>query len=206
MIPTFRVVVEGATAKKSSERLPMLRDRLVAKILRAEAERAHPDAEVLDGIKVYEKLPEADIAEWEARNPGGTRDGLTERADGLYIQRGEIDVMVIERQPGGKAKVTAREEVKTGARDTNADARGQLDDQTRLLRDAAAGKRIVRLEARNRDITSEINLESDATATKSTRGPAGKGFDNSLGISASDLEALCKELLAKAATAEKGHP
>jgi hypothetical protein len=178
----------------------------MAKILRVEAERAHPGAEVIDGVKVYEKLAEANIGEWEARNPGKKPDGLTERSDGLYQQRGEIDVMIIERQPGGKAKMIAREEVKTGARDTNADARGQLDDQTRLLSEATAGKKIVRLEVRNHDITSEIDLESDATASKSTRGPAGKGFDRSLGISASDLEALCKELLANAASAEKGHP
>ena len=30
-----------------------------------------------------------------------------------YMQRGEIDMMVVERQIGGKAKVIAREEIKT---------------------------------------------------------------------------------------------
>jgi hypothetical protein len=44
----------------------------------------------------------------------------------------------------------------------------------------------------------------DAVASKYTRGPAGKGFDKSLGVSASDLEALCKDLLARGVAAAKG--
>jgi hypothetical protein len=55
-----------------------------------------------------------------------------------------------------------------------------------------------------RDITAKIDLASDAAASKSTRGPAGKGFDKSLGATASDLEALCKDLLDKNVAAEKG--
>jgi hypothetical protein len=115
------------------------------------------------------------------------------------IQRkeGKDDAKIIEN-PGGKGSVIAREEIKTGAHDTNADARRQLDDQTSLLSDAAAGKTTIRLEVGNRDITEDIDLASDAAARKSTRGPAGKSFDKSLGVSASDLEALCKELLGKA--------
>ena len=53
---------------------------------------------------------------------------------------------------------------------------------------------------------AQIDLASDATASKSTRGPAGKGFDKSLGVSASDLEALCKELLDQELAAGKGAP
>lgn len=77
-----------------------------------------------DGVAIYEKLPEASMEKWRARNPGKRTDGLTERNDGLYMQRGEIDSMLIERQTSGKAKVVAREEIKTGIQDTNARARG----------------------------------------------------------------------------------
>jgi hypothetical protein len=122
------------------------------------------------------------------------------------MQRGEIDIMVVERLPSGKAKVIAREEIKTGGGDTHAKALTQLDDQTGLLRDGAAGKKVIRLEVGRRDITSEIDLGSDASASKSTRGPAGKKFDESLGIAADDLEALCKELLANKTAAAKGAP
>ena len=204
--PEIRDIVAGKTAKNPNARLAMLRDKLVAKILRSEAEHAHPGTEVLDGVKVYEKLPEANLDEWGAKNPGKKRDGLTDRTDGLYMQRSEIDMMVVEQQQSGKAKVIAREEVKTGVRDTNADARAQLDDQTSLLRDAAAGKKTIRLEVGGRDITGDIDLASDAMASKSTRGPAGKGFEKSLGVSASDLEALCKDLLGKPATTGEGAP
>ncbi|HEY0193445.1 MAG TPA: hypothetical protein VGC42_20150, partial [Kofleriaceae bacterium] len=53
-------------------------------------------------------------------------------------------------------------------------------------------------ELGGRDITPELDLASDELSTKATRGPEGKGFDKSLGISALDLEGLCKELLAEA--------
>jgi hypothetical protein len=197
--PDVRAIVEGTTADTWNERLGMLRDKLVAKLLRVEAEHAHPGAEVIDGVKIYEKLPETSLDEWKANNPGKPTSGLTRREGRLYMQRGEIDMMVVEQQSSGKAKVIAREEIKTGSHDTNARARAQLDDQTGLLRDGASGKRPIRLEVGDRDITGEIDLGSDATARKSTRGPAGKGFDNSLGMSANDLEAMCKDLFAKAA-------
>jgi hypothetical protein len=204
--PDIRPIVEGTTPENWAERIPMLRDKLVAKILRTEAEHAHPGTDVIDGVKIYEKLPEANTDEWIAKNPGKNPGGLTQRADGLYIQRGEIDMMVVDRQSSGQAKVIAREEIKTGGRDTDADARRQLHDQTSLLRDAVAGKKVIRLEVGDRDITAEIDLASDATASKSTRGPAGKGFDKSLGVTAGDLEALCKDLLARSAAAGKGTP
>jgi len=203
--PEVRAIVERPT-KSPNERLPKLRDKLIAKVLRAEAEHAHPGAEVLDGVKIYEKLPEADLAEWRNNNPRKRADGLIERDDGLFAQRGEIDMMVIERQPSGKAKVIAREEIKTGMLDSNADARGQLNDQSTLFRDGAAGKKSIRLEVGERDITAQIDLGSDSPINTTTRGPAGKGFDQSLGVSANDLEKMCKDLLAEASAAGKQSP
>jgi hypothetical protein len=199
--PDIQSLVNRKPVTNPNERLPAFRDKLVAKILRAEAEQAHPGAKVIDSVKIYEKLPETSIDEWRSKNPNKPTRGLTERDDGLYIQRGEIDMMVVEPQPAGKAKVTAREEVKTGVRDTNADARKQIAEQAGLLRDAAAGNKAIRLEVGGNDITGQIDLASDAAASKSTRGPAGKGFDKSLGVSATDLESLCKELLANQSAA-----
>jgi hypothetical protein len=43
-------------------------------------------------------------------------------------------------------------------------------------------------------------------ASKSTCGPAGKGFDQSLGVSANDLETLCKDLLGKSIETGRGTP
>jgi hypothetical protein len=245
------------------------------------------------------EVARSEQGEWHANNPGKEAGGLTSREGALYIQRGEIDMMMVERQPNGKAKIirssrarksgnqdggsrhqrcrtrttrrasllrdgaagrrTIRIEVgdrditgeidpesdaaastysirpdantesledaevvseskygwqfleqavtliKTGVRDTNADARGQIADQSNLLSDGAAGKKLIRLEVGGRDITAELDLASDASASKSTRGPTGKGFDKSLGVSASDLEVMCKDLLANT-DATKGGP
>jgi hypothetical protein len=85
-------------------------------------------------------------------------------------------MMVVERQASGKAKVIAREEVKTGGRDTNADARGQLDDQTGILRDAAAGKKTIRLEVGDRDIIS-VALAGGSGEIRPTRSSSEPGLD-----------------------------
>jgi hypothetical protein len=204
-----RSIINGTTSLNRSERVSMLRDKFVAKILRGEAERVHPGAEVFDGVKIYERVSPVAGAESHIEDPGPDSAGLTIRDGKPYMQRGEIDMMIVERQPSGRAKIVSREEIKTGARDTNADARRQLNEQTKLFRDAASGgtgQRAILLEFNGKDITDDIDMVSDALATKTTRGPAGKAFDNSLGVSASDLEALCKELLFEGLGTGKGIP
>jgi len=57
----------------------------------------------------------------------------------------------------------------------------------------------IRLELNGKNITPEIDLASDSSATKATRGPSDKGFDESLGITAADLERLVKSLVDAAA-------
>jgi hypothetical protein len=122
----------------------------------------------------------------------------------IYTQRGELDMMMIERtSDGAKAKIVSREEIKTGVVDTDARAKSQLRAQSELLKDGASGAKKLRLEVGGRDITDELDLASDAFASKSSRGPAGKGFDHSLGATASDLEALCNDLLKSNPVPEK---
>jgi hypothetical protein len=202
--PEIRAIVDDVS-KQPKDKLPILRDKLMAKILKAEAQAANPGAEVIDGVKVYEKVSEAALEEWKVKHPGGKIDGFTPRPDGLYMQRGEVDMMVVERDPAsGKAKIISREEIKTGNRDTHADARSQLDAQSDLLREGASGAKKIRLERGGRDIANELELASDANAMKSTRGLAGKGFDKSLGATAGDLENLCKDLLKNSPTPRTG--
>lgn len=204
--PDIVEIISGTTSKNRRDRIAMLRDGLISKILRAEAAQAHPGAEVLTGIKLYEKLPEANLDEWGANHRGDKKDGLTERNDGLYVQRGEIDIMIIERQSEGKATIVSREEVKTGTLDSHSDARDQITAQTKLLHEAATSRTTIRLEVAGRDITSELDIASDATAKKTTRGPAGKGFNKSLGVTGSNLEALVKELLGDELSRRLGVP
>lgn len=199
------VLVKGMTAKNRATVVEKVRDKVMAKIVAqevlAKAKADHPKAEERSGIKIYEKQPETTVKEWLDNHPVKPGDdphkagaGLAPRPDGLYMQRGEIDLMIIVPKPGAKAEIIYREEIKTGTRDTGADAQDQLDNATRLL--AAGGSGKIRLEMDGKDITGEIDLASDAGATKATRGPAGKpGFDESLGATAGDLERLVKDLL-----------
>lgn len=200
-------IVEGLPTKGKTTTVSDLRDYVMSKIIAQEAQaRARvtdPSAEVLTGVKVYEKQAEASIAEWvanrtEAGKPPPKTDGLTMREDGLYMQRREIDVMVIVRQEGGKATITHREEIKTGQRDTRADALDQLNKIGGHLAQGEAGG--IRLEHGGKNITAEIDMSTDAAATKATRGPSDKDFDENLGITGGDLERLIKSLLTEATT------
>ena len=67
--PEIRAIVDDAS-KKPRDKIPALRDKLMARLLEVEAQAAHPNAQVFDGVKIYEKLPETTFAEWEANHPG----------------------------------------------------------------------------------------------------------------------------------------
>jgi hypothetical protein len=204
--PDVHAIIEGTTVQNWKDRISMLRDKLMSRILRSEAQQRHPGYDVVDGAKIYERVSNGTLEQWRHANPGQDARGLTDRADGLFMQRGEIDLMILERQAGKKAKIIEREEIKTGIRDKNADARSQLLEQASILSEAAAGRRQLRIEVEGQDITNEIDLATDAMAGKHTRGPAGKGFDRSLGATANDLEAVCKDLLPNPTTERKIDP
>lgn len=204
--PAVQDIVDATTPTNLSSQVPRLRDAIMADILRAETQAANPGREVLVNVKIFEKQPEATLADWRAKNPGKAADGYTQRDDGLYKQVGELDQLVIERQPAGAAKVIAREEIKTGVRDTPGDANQQLADQARLLAEGAQSPGKIRLEQGGVDITQQIDLASDATSTKSSRGPSDKNFTLSLGVTSGDLEALCKEILREAVAKKSAQP
>lgn len=196
--PEVRAILEGPGALK--DRLPKLRDKVMAKVLKAEAQAAHPTGEVLESVKIYEKQAEKSIEEWRNNHPKPDGSppsirGLVTRDGALYLQRGEMDIMIIERSAaGGKAKIVEREEIKTGIDDTPADAAAQLKEQDALLSAGAQGQTEIRLESRSKNITAEIDLASDASAIKKSRGPSNRKFDRSLEITAVDLENLIKAL------------
>lgn len=193
--PEVRAILSNS--KTPRDKLSDLRDKVMAKVLKAEAQAAHPDAEVLDGVKIYEKQAEKTIAEWRKNHPDHDGGGLKLFDDGLYLQRQEMDIVIIKRAPGGgRAKIVEHEEVKTGLRDTHADAFAQLTAQRKWLSAGASGEAKIRLERNETDVTGAIDLASFASAEKATRGPANRKFDRSLEITAADLEALVKELLA----------
>lgn len=200
--PDIVKIIDALPEQGRSVTVAALRDAVMSKILAGEAvaraRATDPSAEVLTGIKIYQRQSEQSVNEWLTNNPGRAPDGLTLRVDGLYMQRGEIDVLVVVRESGGKWRIVSREEIKTGNRDTNADAARQVEQTGSLLAQDATGG--IRLELGGKDITSEINMASDAAAHKATRGPSDKQFDESLGITAGDLERLVKSLIVENAT------
>jgi hypothetical protein len=164
-----------------------LRSRLMAEIVEAETAAAYPDAEVLRDVEVW---VEQELAVEGARlmeTPNGRRPHLTAT---------DIDVLVVQRPvAGGKARIVHREEIKTGRKDQPTKAKTQLETGANALAGAARGERGVRLVLDDIDITDTIDLSTVADSTAATRGPAGKGFDRSLGITADDLLNLVEDLV-----------
>jgi hypothetical protein len=73
--PDVRTILEGVNPTNRIERIRMLRDKLVARILHREIEHRYPDAEVLDGVTILEKLPEASVDAWKRSTRARKRVG-----------------------------------------------------------------------------------------------------------------------------------
>ena len=113
-----------------------------------------------------------------------------------YLKVTDIDVLVIERPPdGGKARIVHREEVKTCVTDQPIPAKRQLDKGAQAIASATRGGSSIRLRAGAVDVTDQIDLSTVEQSTAVTRGTSGKGFDESLGITADDLKRLVEELV-----------
>jgi hypothetical protein len=164
-----------------------IRSRLMSEILESETAAAYPTAQVLRDVEVW---VEQDVAGRGARimeTPSGPRPHLTAT---------DIDVLVVERPAdGGKARIVHREEIKTGRNDQPTKAKGQLETGANAISTAARGGRPIRLVAGGVDITDGIDMSTVDASTAATRGPAGKGFDRSLGITADDLLRLVEDLV-----------
>ncbi|ATB29759.1 hypothetical protein [Melittangium boletus] len=141
-------------------------------------------------------------ADFAAKNDGKVFEGAFPKYGKVYIKVGEIDLLLVEEQPSGKARIRYREEVKSGAGDTPGKAQKQLDEVGRLFEKAAAGDETIRFELPDGvDITKQLDLASDAAALKKHRGPVPVGdpknqkrYNESLGLTESDLKNLATKL------------
>jgi hypothetical protein len=171
--------------------------------LQAEANTLrYPGSRVLRDVKVLEMQRSMTVDDFNALPPDAKKHGLTLRTgvDGIkrvYREMTDIDALVVETPTdGGKAKILRFEQQKAGTRDTHADAKSQNDMAVREFDGAVAGAKELRLELKRRvDISEQIDLTSASQASKVTVGPAGKEFNESLDITAPDLERLVKELV-----------
>lgn len=187
-----------------------LRSRLISDIIGDEIALAYPGKEVLRDVKISEQRPGGSIEDYMKHHTQadgktsarGLREIETAGGKRVYLDRTDIDVMVVERGPDGRLRIVHREEIKSGHGDQatgsakRPGAKEQLGTGKQLLSDAAQGKTKIRMELGGVDITDQFDLSSVDSSTGATRGPAGKtGFDQSLGATAADLKAMIEELI-----------
>lgn len=99
------------------------------------------------------------------------------------------------------------EEIKSGARDQPTEAADEQAEMLRLARTAGSGQ--VRLVRRNplRDVSAEYDLTSLdrlTPADRPTRGPAGRGFDQHLPLSADELAQVTDLFIERQRAASRG--
>jgi hypothetical protein len=181
-----------------------IRTVIVSELRAKEVAARYPNVKVLREVKIWEEQKQLPLDELD-RLPESKKRGLTRRTDAdgetrVYKNVTDIDLFLVEDLSGsGKAKILRFEQQKTGANDTPAAAKAQNDISTNKLEEARSGATRIRLELEDKvDMIEKIDLESAAGAAKVTVGPAEKSFDESLGITAPDLERLMKSLVADA--------
>ncbi len=168
-----------------------LRTVLISEVRTAEALAAHPDKQILNDVKVLE-LTEMSLDEFSSL-PRQRKHGLMVRDGRIFREVTDIDALWLEPIQGGPSRIARMEQQKTGKGDTHADAARQNSNAMSAMSDPGR----IRLEVDGRDITKTIDLTTASTAEQVTAGPALKQFDESLGITATDLERLVRDLLAE---------
>jgi hypothetical protein len=127
---------------------------------------------------------------------------LIDTADGprIFIEVTDLDFLVTEHNGGnGRDRMIHAEEVKAGGGETHDGARSQQDAAFDAVREAArGGRKVMLLEGSKgawKDVTGDFDLSSLARENMKTRGPEGRGFDESLGMSPDDLDAMVANLI-----------
>jgi Holliday junction resolvase-like predicted endonuclease len=147
--------------------------------------------------------PEATAEEWAANHPG--KEGMMVIDGRPCLKAGDFDVLAAVPGASGPARVVHHEEVKAGS-DRPQTARDQLDNVRDAVAKAARGEAVVHLMIGKTDVTGRFDLASVNGATSKTRGVAEKQFEESLGLTAKDLEALTKDLIRLEQTSRAGAP
>jgi hypothetical protein len=194
--PDIRELLANMTEQNAARTAERIRSHIAVEIAAREAKADFPGKEILRSVKIYVEQPEATSAEWKAKHQG--HKGVIRERDGhVQLLSTEIDLLVIERQPSGKARIVHREEVKAGASDSPTDADHQVKKGGQRLEEGGSGAAKIILEHNGKDISNEIDMASVKGSTGVARGPAGKGYkDADLGVRAEDLQKIVDELIA----------
>lgn len=163
---------------------------------------------VVREIKGFER-----IADWQAAEKAAGRldEASASRAAAKMFEHNgkvweaiaEADAVITRPGESGKSRIVEVQEAKTGAGDRPASAMEQVNKFVSGLEEVAAGRRTVRIFERpgknelGRERTGDFDLSDVGSARKSTMGPSGKSFTESLPYDVSVLELLAESLVRK---------
>ncbi len=180
------------------ELVAKVRDRVMSIFLADEARKQlGPNQDVVRDTLLLQKTQEKTAVEWRANHPGEDAKFQRRGAD-LFIEVGDIDMMIVARDPADPSKpatIEKRKEIKTGDNDMQSEAEKQLENQKRALADDPARLRFE--DRKGADITGQLDPASGASSQQATVGPARKdqAFNESLGITSAHLDELISKLV-----------
>lgn len=160
---------------------------------RSELSRGLGEGQRLEGnLEVVEEVPGfATINAWRLAQPEPDTTGTAHLRQGdgvLYRSVAEVDVMVVDAQPGARPRPTLIEEVKTGVGDSPSDAQDQVTNLVQQLARVEAGDATVHIFDKvgktglGAERTAAFDLTDISRVRTQTRGLPGKGFDHVLDL------------------------
>ncbi len=168
------------------------------------AEPGNPEhSQVVSNLAVVKEVPGYEtIDAW--KNATNAKPGdvakMFQGKGKIYQSLGEIDAMLVEEVRWAKPKARVIEEVKTGANDKPGAAKAQVTEKVLpALKKVAAGDPSVKVfelvgkKGLGAEKTGDFDFRGDIKAQ--TRGPAGKGFDKTLGFDPEVLDATAEALI-----------
>lgn len=191
--------------KQGSEGLKALRSLIAVDLARQDLATRFPETDgykIFDGVLLLEEIPGGYTSResFIRDNPQSNTpiQSIIQEGGKLYKRRNDIDLMVQQTTEGGPARVERIEEVKSGNQDQHSKARGQLEQKTLvLLQRIAGGDPTVIMYYQDQNITSSIDASSVSVDKLFTRGPKGKGFQESVGFTSKQMDNLAKQVVAE---------
>jgi hypothetical protein len=198
---------DGKDSRKIATAAKDLRSLVITEIVGNDVQAENKSTKVMREVQVWIEQDEATIVDYKTAHSQEfkkSNPGLKEIGGKVYREMTDMDLVVAAPGPdGGPATVLRREEIKTGS-ESASKAKAQLTDLNSDIRKALSNNKQVKLFKDGDDITSQIDVASIPRSPAETRGPEGRGFDRSLGITLDDLDKLVTELLQHAHAMRKG--
>ena len=157
--------------------------------------------QVLEEVNVAEAVGNYKTkADWRAANPDADDPGLYEANGRIWLQKTDIDVMVVQETSNGY-KTVEIQEVKSGKNDSPGKARGQSNNGKDGLQAIKNGSNDVQLHQGQQDIRKFDRSKAAVAQNQAiTVGPGQKkrgndGFDRTSDYTSADYNNLAKEIL-----------